>query len=125
VACGQEPPSRGATKRRQPGGLLYQARSFDPAENLYLVDIPFGRVFQFAPDVTWSIEFDGWHPSTELRILPIPQSKIATAKYANVDATIHCDLFAGVIGVCRLIRTTGQHQAQHKQAGRKCHHDSQ
>jgi hypothetical protein len=59
--------------------LLYQGRSFDPTENLYLVDIPFERVCRVAPDGTWSIEFDGWHRSTELRIVSIPQSKIATA----------------------------------------------
>jgi hypothetical protein len=38
-------------------------------KNFYLVDIPFGRVLRVAPDGTWSIEFHGRHPSTELRIL--------------------------------------------------------
>ena len=36
--------------------------SFDADGHLYLVDIPFGRIFKVAPDATWSlvIEYDGW-----------------------------------------------------------------
>src|ERR1043166_2983708 len=36
--------------------------SFDADGNLYLVDIPFGRIFRIAPDGAWSlvIEYDGW-----------------------------------------------------------------
>jgi len=36
--------------------------SFDRDGNLYIVDIPFGRIFRIAPDGAWSlvIEYDGW-----------------------------------------------------------------
>lgn len=36
--------------------------SFDADGNLYIVDIPFGRVFKITPDATWSlvVEYEGW-----------------------------------------------------------------
>ena len=36
--------------------------SFDADGNLYIVDIPFGRIFRITPDGAWSllIEYDGW-----------------------------------------------------------------
>jgi gluconolactonase len=36
--------------------------SFDADGNLYIVDIPFGRIFKIAPDKNWSlaIEYQGW-----------------------------------------------------------------
>ena len=36
--------------------------AFDANGNLYIVDIPFGRIFRIAPDGKWSlvIEYDGW-----------------------------------------------------------------
>src|SRR6266702_6765398 len=36
--------------------------SFDTDGNLYIVDIPFGRIFRIAPDGEWSlaIEYEGW-----------------------------------------------------------------
>src|ERR1700744_2438654 len=36
--------------------------SFDADGNLYIVDIPFGRIFKIAPDKTWSlaVEYEGW-----------------------------------------------------------------
>jgi gluconolactonase len=36
--------------------------SFDAEGNLYIVDIPFGRIFKIAPDKTWSlaVEYEGW-----------------------------------------------------------------
>jgi gluconolactonase len=36
--------------------------SFDASGNLYIVDIPFGRIFKIAPDKKWSlvVEYDGW-----------------------------------------------------------------
>lgn len=35
---------------------------FDSAGNLYVVDIPFGRIFRIAPDGSWSLfaSYDGW-----------------------------------------------------------------
>jgi gluconolactonase len=36
--------------------------SFDAEGNLYIVDIPFGRIFKITPDAKWSlaIEYEGW-----------------------------------------------------------------
>jgi gluconolactonase len=36
--------------------------SFDADGNLYIVDIPFGRIFKISPDKKWSlvVEYDGW-----------------------------------------------------------------
>ena len=36
--------------------------SFDADGNLYIVDIPFGRIFRITPDRKWSlvVEYDGW-----------------------------------------------------------------
>src|SRR6185436_3721030 len=36
--------------------------SFDADGNLYIVDIPFGRIFKITPDRKWSlvVEYDGW-----------------------------------------------------------------
>src|ERR1700742_953779 len=36
--------------------------AFDASGNLYIVDIPFGRIFKIAPDKSWSLvaEYEGW-----------------------------------------------------------------
>ena len=36
--------------------------SFDADGNLYIVDVPFGRIFRISPDCKWSLvaEYDGW-----------------------------------------------------------------
>jgi gluconolactonase len=36
--------------------------SFDASGNLYIVDIPFGRIFKVSPDRKWTlvVEYDGW-----------------------------------------------------------------
>jgi gluconolactonase len=36
--------------------------SFDADGNLYIVDIPFGRIFKITPDAEWSlvVEYEGW-----------------------------------------------------------------
>ena len=39
-----------------------KARHSTPTVNLYIVDIPFGRIFRIAPDGEWSlvVEYEGW-----------------------------------------------------------------
>lgn len=49
----------------KPGHALdsfLEGPSFDRAGNLYVTDIPFGRIFRIAPDLTWSLvaQYDGW-----------------------------------------------------------------
>jgi gluconolactonase len=42
--------------------------SFDREGNLYVVDIPFGRIFKITPDGQWTIaaEYDGWPNGTAI-----------------------------------------------------------
>src|ERR1700754_3887548 len=49
----------------RPGAMtdcFIEGPSFDAEGNLYVVDIPFGRIFRIAPDKHWSliVEYDGW-----------------------------------------------------------------
>ena len=49
----------------RPGAVtdcFIEGPSFDADGNLYVVDIPFGRIFKIAPDKKWSlvVEYDGW-----------------------------------------------------------------
>src|SRR5690242_20012632 len=45
-----------------PTGRFIEGPSFDAACNLYIVDIPFGRIFRISPDRKWKlvVEYDGW-----------------------------------------------------------------
>lgn len=45
-----------------PTDSFIEGPSFDAEGNLYIVDIPFGRIFRIAPDGAWSlvIEYEGW-----------------------------------------------------------------
>jgi len=51
-----------ANRRGQPTDCFIEGPSFDADGSLYIVDIPFGRIFRIAPDGKWSlvIEYDGW-----------------------------------------------------------------
>jgi len=53
----------------KPGALLdsfLEGPSFDRAGNLYVTDIPFGRIFRIAPDLSWSAiaQYEGWPNGT-------------------------------------------------------------
>ena len=45
-----------------PAGSFLEGPSFDRAGNLYVVDIPYGRVLRVSPRAEWSVvaEYDGW-----------------------------------------------------------------
>jgi gluconolactonase len=51
-----------ANRPRHPTDCFIEGPSFDGEGNLYIVDIPFGRIFRIAPDGEWSlaIEYQGW-----------------------------------------------------------------
>lgn len=51
-----------ANRPGQPTDCFIEGPSFDAEGNLYIVDIPFGRIFKIAPDKKWSliVEYDGW-----------------------------------------------------------------
>jgi gluconolactonase len=49
----------------RPGAMtdcFIEGPSFDASGNLYIVDIPFGRIFRITPDKKWTlvVEYDGW-----------------------------------------------------------------
>lgn len=45
-----------------PTDSFVEGPSFDAEGNLYIVDIPFGRIFKISPDAKWSlvVEYEGW-----------------------------------------------------------------
>jgi gluconolactonase len=51
-----------ANRPGAPTDCFIEGPSFDEDGNLYIVDIPFGRIFRIAPDATWSlvVEYEGW-----------------------------------------------------------------
>jgi gluconolactonase len=51
-----------ANRPGQPTDCFIEGPSFDGDGNLYIVDVPFGRIFRIAPDGTWSLvaEYEGW-----------------------------------------------------------------
>src|ERR1700716_4030394 len=55
--------------------------SFDADGNLYIVDIPFGRVFRIAPDGQWTlmVEYEGWPNGLKIH----PDGRIFVADYMH------------------------------------------
>lgn len=51
-----------ANRRGQPVDCFIEGPSFDARGNLYIVDIPFGRIFRISPGGDWSlvVEYEGW-----------------------------------------------------------------
>ncbi len=51
-----------ANKQGHPTDCFLEGPSFDRNGNLYVTDIPFGRIFRVAPDGSWTLvsEYDGW-----------------------------------------------------------------
>ena len=51
-----------ANRPGNPTDCFIEGPSFDTQGNLYIVDIPFGRIFRIAPNGKWSlvVEYDGW-----------------------------------------------------------------
>src|ERR1700749_3706875 len=51
-----------ANRPGAPTDCFIEGPSFDASGNLYIVDIPFGRIFKITPDAQWSLasEYDGW-----------------------------------------------------------------
>ena len=51
-----------ANRPGAPTDSFVEGPSFDADGNLYIVDIPFGRIFRITPDAQWSLasEYDGW-----------------------------------------------------------------
>lgn len=59
---GARPAWAAANKPGQVCDCFLEGPSFDRDGNLWVVDIPFGRIFRIAADATWTLvaEYDGW-----------------------------------------------------------------
>jgi gluconolactonase len=59
---GRESPWAAVNKRGRDVECFLEGPSFDRAGNLYLVDVPWGRIFKVSPDKEWTLaaEYDGW-----------------------------------------------------------------
>jgi gluconolactonase len=70
-----------ANRRGQPTDCFIEGPSFDADGNLYIVDIPFGRIFRIAPDGKWSlaVEYDGWPNGLKIS----PDGRIFVADYMH------------------------------------------
>ncbi|MET4228855.1 gluconolactonase [Bradyrhizobium sp. i1.4.4] len=70
-----------ANRGGKPVDCFIEGPSFDASGNLYLVDIPFGRIFRIATDGSWSlvIEYDGWPNGLKIA----PDGRILVADYMN------------------------------------------
>jgi gluconolactonase len=70
-----------ANRPGQPTDCFIEGPSFDADGNLYIVDIPFGRVFRIAPDGAWTlvVEYDGWPNGLKIH----PDGRILVADYRH------------------------------------------
>src|SRR5258707_13683603 len=78
----------------RPGALtdcFIEGPSFDADGNLYIVDIPFGRIFRITPDKKWSlvVEYEGWPNGLKIR----RDGRILVADYRR--GIMELDLRAG------------------------------
>ena len=80
-----------ANRPGNPTECFIEGPSFDAAGNLYIVDIPFGRIFSIAPDGNWSlvIEYEGWPNGLKIS----PEGRILVADYRH--GIMECDAKAG------------------------------
>jgi gluconolactonase len=70
-----------ANRPGQAVDCFIEGPSFDAHGNLYVVDIPFGRIFKIAPDGEWTpvIEYDGWPNGLKIH----PDGRILVADYKH------------------------------------------
>ena len=80
-----------ANRPGAPTDCFIEGPSFDHDGNLYVVDIPFGRIFRIAPDKTWSlvVEYDGWPNGLKISA----DGRILVADYKH--GIMECDPKAG------------------------------
>ncbi len=70
-----------ANRPGQPTDCFIEGPSFDASGNLYIVDIPFGRIFRIATDGAWTlvVEYDGWPNGLKIH----PDGRILVADYKH------------------------------------------
>ncbi len=96
-----------ANRPGQPTDCFIEGPSFDADGQLYIVDIPFGRIFRIAPDRSWSlvVEYEGWPNGLKVgadgRILVadyrrgLMQLDAGAARIEPLLATRHSESFKG------------------------------
>jgi gluconolactonase len=74
-----------ANRPGHPADCFIEGPCFDAEGHLYIVDIPFGRIFRIAPDGTWSLvaEYDGW--PNGLKISPDGRVLVADYRYGIME----------------------------------------
>ena len=80
-----------ANRPGQPTDCFIEGPAFDADGNLYIVDIPFGRIFRIAPDGQWSLvtEYDGWPNGLKIRA----DGRVFVADYRH--GIMECEAGAG------------------------------
>jgi gluconolactonase len=70
-----------ANRPGAPTDCFIEGPSFDAEGNLYIVDIPFGRIFRISPQGKWTlvIEYDGWPNGLKIDA----QGRILVADYMH------------------------------------------
>src|SRR3954465_3375810 len=70
-----------ANRPGAPTDCFIEGPSFDASGNLYIVDIPFGRIFRISPDKRWTlvVEYDGWPNGLKIS----RDGRILVADYRN------------------------------------------
>jgi gluconolactonase len=74
-----------------PTDCFIEGPSFDADGNLYIVDIPFGRIFRISPDRKWTlvVEYEGWPNGLKIDAA----GRILVADYMH--GIMECDARAG------------------------------
>jgi gluconolactonase len=80
-----------ANRPGAPTDCFIEGPSFDGDGNLYIVDIPFGRIFRISPDRKWTlvVEYDGWPNGLKIDA----KGRILVADYMH--GIMECDARAG------------------------------
>ena len=80
-----------ANRPGAPTDCFIEGPSFDADGNLYIVDIPFGRIFRISPDRKWTlvVEYDGWPNGLKIDA----RGRILVADYMH--GIMECDAHAG------------------------------
>lgn len=80
-----------ANRPGAPTDSFIEGPSFDASGNLYIVDIPFGRIFRISPDGKWTlvVEYDGWPNGLKIDA----SGRILVADYMH--GLMECDARAG------------------------------
>jgi gluconolactonase len=82
-----------ANRGGQPADCFLEGPSFDADGNLYLVDIPFGRIFRVSPAGAWTLvaEYEGWPNGLKIH----RDGRILVADYMH--GLMELDARAGVV----------------------------